>query len=103
VIDFLVESEHPNYGITEEIRGLLLGVSASEADLLLKPARKAFEIRGKHYAVHPNTPVYFRFDTAEECDAVAMHCPAEVYRWLCQLLALPSFRLIAKEKQANGR
>jgi hypothetical protein len=45
-IDFLAESEHPNYGITEEIRGLLLEESASEADLLLKPARKAFEIRG---------------------------------------------------------
>ncbi|MDR2741694.1 MAG: hypothetical protein LBB98_06015, partial [Treponema sp.] len=43
---------------------------------------------------------YFRFDTAEECAALA-----EVYRWLCPLYNywMPSFRLVAKEKQADGR
>jgi hypothetical protein len=45
-IDFPAESEEPRYGITEGIRGLLLEVSAAEADLRLKPARKAFATRG---------------------------------------------------------
>jgi hypothetical protein len=42
---------------------------------------------------------YFRFDTAEACAALA-----EVYRWLCPLYNywMPSFRLVAKEKQADG-
>jgi hypothetical protein len=45
-IDFPAESEEPRYGITEEIRDLLLEVSTAEADLRLKPPRKALEIRG---------------------------------------------------------
>jgi hypothetical protein len=54
-----------------------------------------FPLKGAHYD----------FDTAEECDAVAMRCPAEGYRRLCPLYnyRMPSFRLIAKEKQADGR
>jgi hypothetical protein len=46
MIEFLVESEHPQYGIPEEIRKLLLEVSVAEADILLKPARKALAIKG---------------------------------------------------------
>jgi hypothetical protein len=46
IIDFLVESEHPNYGITGENKSLLLEVSTAEADILLKPARKVLEIKG---------------------------------------------------------
>jgi hypothetical protein len=43
---------------------------------------------------------YFRFDTAEECASLS-----GVYRWLCPLYNhwIPSFRLVAKEKQADGR
>jgi hypothetical protein len=36
LVDFLAEPERPQYGITEEIRELLLDVSAAEADILLK-------------------------------------------------------------------
>jgi hypothetical protein len=39
----------------------------------------------KNYDAVRKTVGYFRFDTAEECAALAMHCPAEVYRWLCPL------------------
>ncbi|MDR2484747.1 MAG: hypothetical protein LBD55_05080 [Treponema sp.] len=50
-------------------------------------------------AVRKNTG-YFRYDTREEADA-----PAEVYRFLCPLnnYFLPSFKLPAKEKRADGR
>ena len=43
---------------------------------------------------------YFRFDTENECAALA-----EVYRWLCPLYNywMPSFRLVSKEKQEDGR
>jgi hypothetical protein len=48
----------------------------------------------------PYTTLFRSFDTAKECAALA-----EVYRWLCSLYNywMPSFRLIAKEKQADGR
>ncbi|MDR0759320.1 MAG: ISNCY family transposase, partial [Treponema sp.] len=54
----------------------------------------------KNYDAVRKTVGYFRFDTAEEYAALA-----EVYRWLCPLYNywMPSFRLIAKEKQADGR
>jgi hypothetical protein len=54
----------------------------------------------KNYDVVRKTVGYFRFDTVEECAALA-----EVYRWLCPLYNywMPSFRLVAKEKQADGR
>ena len=45
MIQFLQESKNPEYGITGEIKELLLKVSATEADILLKPARKAREIK----------------------------------------------------------
>jgi hypothetical protein len=54
----------------------------------------------KNYDAVRKTVGYFRFDTAEACAALA-----EVYRWLCPLYNywMPSFRLVAKEKQADGR
>jgi hypothetical protein len=54
----------------------------------------------KNYDAVRKTVGYFRFDTPQECDALA-----EVYRWLCPLhnYWMPSFRLIAKEKKADGR
>jgi hypothetical protein len=43
---------------------------------------------------------YFRFDTSAEQEV-----PAEVYNYLCPLYNYwyPSFRLLDKEKQADGR
>ena len=54
----------------------------------------------KNYDAVRKTVGYFRFDTAEECAALA-----EVYQWLCPLYNywMPSFRLIKKEKQEDGR
>jgi hypothetical protein len=54
----------------------------------------------KNYGAVRKTAGYFRFDTAEECASLA-----EAYRWLCLLYNywMPSFRLIAKEKQTDGR
>jgi hypothetical protein len=54
-----VESEEPNYGITEGIRGLLLEVSAAEADR----CRKVYE-------KEPGTPYEWLMespDVSEEC------------------------------------
>jgi hypothetical protein len=53
----------------------------------------------KNYDAVRKTVGYFRFDTAEECAALA-----EVYRFLCPLYNcwMPSFRLIATEKQGDG-
>jgi hypothetical protein len=54
----------------------------------------------KNFDVVRKTVGYFRFDTAEEQAELA-----EVYRNLCPLYNYwyPSFRLIAKQKQADGR
>ena len=73
LIDFLVESKKPAYGITADIRELLMEVSAAAADILLKPAKKALEIRGKSTTRSAQTPVrsripvrtHFRRDTVK--------------------------------------
>jgi hypothetical protein len=57
IVDFIVESENPDYGITEEIRKLLLEVSAAQADILLKGARKALEIKGVSTTRAVQTPL----------------------------------------------
>jgi hypothetical protein len=46
MIDFLVSSKEPDYGITGELNALLITISGAQADRLLAPARKALEIRG---------------------------------------------------------
>ena len=89
MIEFLAESGNPRYRITEEIRKLLLEVSAAEADLLLKPARQAFEIRGvsttrsvqtplrsqipvqTHFNRETVKPGMFAFDTVAHCGGSA--------------------------------
>jgi hypothetical protein len=89
MIEFLVESEHPQYGITEKIRKLLLEVSAVEADILLKPARKALAVKGirttrsvqtplrsqipvqTHVDRDTLTPGMFAFDTVAHCGGSA--------------------------------
>jgi hypothetical protein len=57
-------------------------------------------VEQKNDDVVRKTVGYVRFDTAEECAALAA-----VYRCLCPLYKyrMPSFRLVAKEKQADGR
>jgi hypothetical protein len=89
MMDFLAESKNPDYGITEENRALLLEVSAAEADILLKPARKAFEIKGvsttravqtplrsqipvrTHFDRETVKPGMFAFDTVAHCGGSA--------------------------------
>jgi hypothetical protein len=85
MIDFLAAE----YGITEDIRALLLKVSPAEADLLLRPARKALEIKGvsttkrasaslrsqvpvqTHFDREGVKPGSFAFDTVAHCGASA--------------------------------
>jgi hypothetical protein len=57
IIGFLEGSGNPDYGITLETRRLLLEVSAAEADILLKPARKALEIKGVSTTRAVQTPL----------------------------------------------
>jgi hypothetical protein len=68
MIEFLVESEHPQYGITEEIRELLLEVSATEADILLKGAREALEIKGVSTTRSVQTPLRNRIPVQTHVD-----------------------------------
>lgn len=46
-IDYLEESAEPNFGITAPIRALLLTISASHVDRLLKGEREKARLRGK--------------------------------------------------------
>jgi hypothetical protein len=57
IIGFLTGSKEPDYGITEGDRKLLMEASAAEADILLKPARKALEIKGVSTARGVQTPL----------------------------------------------
>jgi hypothetical protein len=46
-IEYLAGSEEIDFGITDENRPLLTGVSSAEIDILLKGERKKREVRGK--------------------------------------------------------
>jgi len=97
MIEFLEESKHPGYGITKEIRELLLKVSAAEADILLKPARKALEIKGVSTTRAVHTPLrnqipvrtHFDRDTVKPgklaFDTVA-HCGGSASGQFCKTL-----------------
>jgi hypothetical protein len=85
IIDFLVESGKSGYMVTIEMKKLLLEMSAAEADILLKPARKAHEIKGisttravqtplrsqipvrTHFERETVKPGKFAFDTVAHC------------------------------------
>jgi len=89
LIGFLQDARDPEYGITQEIRGLLLEVSPAAADILLKPRRKALEIKGvsttraaqtplrkqipvrTHFRREETKPGQFAFDTVAHCGASA--------------------------------
>ena len=89
MMDFLMKSENPGYRITEEMRKLLMEVSAAEVDILLRPARKALEIKGvsttrsvqtplrsqipvrTHFERECVKPGMFAFDTVAHCGGSA--------------------------------
>ena len=97
LIDYLEESKTPAYGITADIRELLMEVSAAEADILLRPARKALEIKGKSTTRAVQTPVrsripvrtHFKRDTVKPgqfaFDTVA-HCGGSASGQFCKSL-----------------
>jgi hypothetical protein len=97
MIEFLASATDPGYGITAGIHALLLEVSPAEADILLKPARKALEIRGVSTtrsgptALRAQIPVQTHFDrTATKpgdlaFDTVA-HCGASSGGQFCKTL-----------------
>jgi hypothetical protein len=57
MVDFLAASTKPGYGITAGIRELLLRVSPAEADILLKPARKAQKNMETSFPRYQHDPV----------------------------------------------
>ena len=89
MMDFLVESKEPDYGITDGNRKLLLEVSAAEADILLRGARKALAVKGvsttravqtplrsqipvrTHFDRDSVKPGMFAFDTVAHCGGSA--------------------------------
>jgi len=97
MIDFLEKSKKPCYRITKEIRKLLLEVSAAQADIVLKPARKALEIKGKSTTRSAQTPLrsqipvrtHFNRDTVKPgsfaFDTVA-HCGGSARGQYCKTL-----------------
>ena len=97
MIDFLEKSEKPCYSITEEIRKLLLKVSAAQADIILKKARNALEIKGLSTTRAAQTPLrnqipvrtHFNRDTVKPgmfaFDTVA-HCGGSARGQYCKTL-----------------
>jgi hypothetical protein len=89
IIDFLVSSKEPNYGITFERKILLEKISGAQIDRLLAPERKALEVRGisttraagaslrsqvpvqTHFDRTTVKPGDFAFDTVAHCGASA--------------------------------
>jgi len=97
MIDFLAASKKPNYGITDEIKVLLVKISGAQIDRLLAPARKALEIRGisttraAGASVRSQVPVQTYFDRktvqpgAFAFDTVA-HCGGSASGQFCKTL-----------------
>jgi hypothetical protein len=89
MIDYLEASKKPDYKISDEIRALLLRVSPATVDLLLRPVRKALELKGisttrskqtplraqvqvqTHFDRATLVPGFFAFDTVAHCGASA--------------------------------
>ena len=89
MIDFLVASQEPDYGISDELKALLVRISGAQIDRLLAPARKARELRGvsttraagaslrspvpvqTHFDRKTVQPGDFAFDTVAHCGASA--------------------------------
>jgi hypothetical protein len=97
IMDFLQESKEPFYGVTEQIKGLLLEVSASEVDILLRPARKALQIKGVSTTRSVQTPLrkqipvrtHFNRDTVKPgmfAIDTAAHCGGSASGQFCKTL-----------------
>jgi hypothetical protein len=89
MIDFLVSSKEPDYGITGELKTLVTTISGSQIDRLPAPARKALELRGvsttraagaslrsqvpvqTHFDRKTVKPGDFAFDTVAHCGGSA--------------------------------
>jgi hypothetical protein len=89
MIDFLVSSKEPDYGITDELKALLVRISGAQIDRVLAPARKALELRGisttraagaslrsqvpvqTHFDRKAVKPGDFAFDTVAHCGGSA--------------------------------
>jgi hypothetical protein len=89
MLDFLVSSKEPDYGITDELKAPLARISGAQIDRLLAPARKALELRGisatraagaslrsqvpvqTHFDRKAVKPGDFAFDTAAHCGGSA--------------------------------
>jgi hypothetical protein len=94
---FPAGSKNPDYGMTGETRRLLLEASAAEADMLLKPARKALELKGVSTTRAVQTPLgsqipvrtHFDRDTVKSgkyaFDTVA-HCGGSSSGQFCKTL-----------------
>ena len=94
---FPAASQPPPYGITDEIKELLLKISCSEADLLLRPARKAPAIKGisttraASVSLRSQAPVQTYFDRealkpgSSALDAAA-HCGTPASGQFCKTL-----------------
>lgn len=101
MVDFPAASGEPDYGISEDIRALLLRVSAAEADILLKAARKALvtggisTTRSKQTPLRAPVPVQTRFNRATTkpgdlaFDTVA-HCGGSAGGQFCKSMTATS-------------
>ena len=89
MIDFLVSWKEPDYGITDELKVLLITISGAQIDRVVAPARNALELRGVSTtraagaSLRSQVPVQthvdrktvgpgdFAFDTVAHCGASA--------------------------------
>jgi hypothetical protein len=97
MVDFLVSSREPDYGITGELRAQLVTISGAQIDRLLAPARKALELRGisttraAGASLRSQVPVQTHFDRKTvkpgnfAFDTVA-HCGGSASGQLCKTL-----------------
>jgi hypothetical protein len=99
MIEFLVSSREPDYGITDRFKTLLVRISGAQIDRLLAPARKALELRGLSTtraagaSLRSQVPVQTHFDRKTvqpgdfAFDTVA-HCGASASGQFCKTYAL---------------
>ena len=110
-IDFLEASRNPDFGITSDIRQLLLEISDSHVDRLLQPAKKRLAFRGKScttqgpllksqipvrtfFAWDERKPGFFEIDRVAHCgiSTKGAHCwtltATDIYSGWIELRAL---------------
>ena len=114
MIDFLVSSREPDYGITEALKALLVSISGAQIDRLLAPARKALEIRGVRTtraagaSLRSQVPVQTHFDRKTvkpgdfAFDTVA-HCGGSASGQFCKTLRACSISFQQQGYKRKGR